>query len=175
MEVCRRACIFVAAAMLLLPLIPVVQADDDLASSNIMLDGQSVNGNVDYDGDRTDWWKIYAITGDVVEVSVSTSMNNPAWWCPGDGYTGKVKLTDPSETTLAGDNTIDDSSSSTVLSTPVVSSGWIHLRIRSDDSWCNDGIDYSLTPSINKDSRDSDDDGWIDNEDDCDDVQGTST
>ena len=175
MEGCRRVCIFVAAAMLLLPLIPVVQADDDLASSSIMLDGQSVNGNVDYDGDRTDWWKIYAITGDVVEVSVSTSMSNPAWWCPGDGYTGKVKLTDPSETTLAGDNTIDDSSSSTVLSTPVVSSGWIHLRIRSDDSWCNDGIDYSLTPSINKDTRDSDDDGWIDNEDDCDDVQGTST
>ena len=175
MGVCRRVGVLVAMAMLLLPLLPVVQADDDLASSSLMTDGQSVSGNVDYDGDRTDWWKIYAITGDVVEVTVSTSMSNPAWWCPGDGYTGKVKLTDANENTLAGDNTIDDSSTTTTLSTPVASSGWIHLRIRSDDTWCNDGIDYSLTPSINKDTRDTDDDGWIDNEDDCDEVVGSST
>ena len=175
MEGRRHAGFIVVAAMLVLSSVPFVSADNDLASSSVMLDGQTANGNVDYDGDSVDWWKIYAITGDVVQVSVSSSMSNPAWWCVADGYEGKVKLTDSNESTLAGDNTIDDSSSSTVLSTPVVSSGWIHLRIKSQDSWCNDGIDYSLTPSIDKYNRDSDDDGFVDNEDDCDDVAGTST
>jgi len=175
MEGRRHAGLIVVAAMLMLSSAPFVAADNELASSSIMLDGQTANGNVDYDGDSVDWWKIYAITGDVVQVSVSSSMSNPAWWCVGDGYSGKVKLTDTSENTLAGDNTIDDSSSSTTLSTPVISTGWIHLRIKSEDSWCNDGIDYSLTPSIDKYNRDSDDDGFVDNEDDCDNVAGTST
>ena len=170
-----RVCLAVLLASMLLNLAPLASADDDLASSELMQDGQSINGNVDHDGDPNDWWKIYAYNGDVLEVSVSTSMSNPAIWCPGDGYTGKVKLTDSSNTILAGDTTVEDGSSTAFLSTNIAQKGWYHLRIKSEDSWCNDGIDYTLSPSLVKYDRDSDDDGFIDTEDDCDDIAGTST
>jgi hypothetical protein len=175
MERKPRLHILLAVALLFFPLLPTVVADDDLANSSLMTDGNSVTGNVDYGGDVRDWWKIYALTGDVVQVSVSTSMNNPAWWCPGDGYEGKVKLTDPQGNLLAGDTTISDASSSTVLSTTMASADYVHLRIQSEDSWCNDGIDYTLTPILLKDNRDTDDDGFTDTDDDCDDNSGNST
>lgn len=175
MERQPRLTILLAITLMLLPLVPAVSADDDLASSAMMTDGNSVTGNVDYDGDVRDWWKIYAYTGDVVEVSMTSSMSNPAWWCPFDGYEGYIKLTDPLGNTLAGDSYFSDASSSAILSTQVTSADWVHLRIKSDDSLCNDGIDYTLTPSINKDNRDTDDDGFTDTEDDCDDTTGNST
>ena len=43
------------------------------------------------------------------------------------------------------------------------------------DSWCNDGFDYTLTPSIDKTNRDSDEDGFVDTDDDCVDLVGSST
>ena len=175
MERKPRLLILLAVALLFFPLLPTVVADDDLANSSLMTDGNSVTDNVDYGGDVRDWWKIYALTGDVVQVSVSTSMNNPAWWCPGDGYEGKVKLTDPQGNLLAGDTTISDASSSTVLSTTMASADYVHLRIQSEDSWCNDGIDYTLTPILLKDNRDTDDVGFTDTDDDCDDNSGNST
>ena len=175
MERKPRLLILLAVALLLLPLLPTVVADDDLANSRLMTDGNSVTDNVDYSGDVRDWWKIYALTGDVVQVSVSTSMSNPAFLCPFDGYDGKVKLTDPNGNLLAGDTSISDASSSTVLSTTMTSADYVHLRILSEDSWCNDGIDYTLTPTLLKDNRDTDDDGFTDSDDDCDDNSGNST
>ncbi len=160
--------IFVAST--LLNLAPLAAADNDLASSELMQDGQSVNGNVDNDGDPADWWKIYTFTGDVLTVDVSSTAT--AW---DGGYTGNVKLTTPSGSTLAGENSIEDGSSSTSLSTTAAFAGWIHLRIYSEDSWFGDGFDYSLSPSLDKYNRDSDDDGFIDTEDDCDNSAGTST
>ena len=160
--------IFVAAT--LLNLAPLAAADNDLASSELLQDGQSVNGNVDNDGDPADWWKIYTYTGDVLTVDVSST--STAW---DGGYTGNVKLTTPSGSTLAGENSIEDGSSSTSLSTTAAFAGWIHLRVYSEDSWFEDGFDYSLSPSLDKYNRDSDDDGFIDTEDDCDDSAGTST
>ena len=53
--------------------------------------------------------------------------------------------------------------------------GWVYVKIKGKDSWCNDGLDYTLTPSLNQDNRDTDEDGFIDNEDDCDLTPGTST
>ena len=175
MERAPPRALVVALLLFLVPLLPSVAADNDIATAAIMTDGNSASGNVDYDGDDIDWWKIFAYSGDIVQVSISSSMSNPAWWCPGDGYTGKVKLTNSGGTLLAGDNTIDDSSSSTVLSTTSTSQQWIYLRILSEDSFCNDGISYSLTPSIDKTNRDTDDDGFIDNDDDCDELFGNST
>jgi hypothetical protein len=102
-------------------------------------------------------------------------MSNPNFLCINDGYTGKVKLTDSGNTILAGDTTVEDGSSTAFLSTNIAQKGWYHLRIKSEDSWCNDGIDYTLSPSLVKYNRDSDDDGFIDTEDDCDDIAGAST
>ncbi len=163
------------AALLLISLMPLVaSADDDLASSTLMFDGQSVTENVDYDGDAIDWWKIYAYTGDVLEIDVSSSMSNPMWICINDGYTGKVKITDSSEATLAGDNTFENGASSTSLSTNIGSEGWYHVRVKSEDTACNDGIDYTLKPKLDQLGRDTDDDGAIDIYDDCPSTQGAS-
>jgi len=165
-----RVCLAILVASMLLNLAPLASADDDLASSELMQDGQSVNGNADYDSDKEDWWKIYVFTGDVLTVAISSS--STAW---DGGYTGNVKLTGPSGGTLAGENSITDDSSSTSLSTTAAFAGWIHLRVYSEDSWFADGFDYSLAPSLDKYNRDSDDDGFIDTEDDCDDIAGAST
>ena len=47
MERQPRLPMLVALILLLLPLIPSVSADDDIASSALMTDGNSVSGNVD--------------------------------------------------------------------------------------------------------------------------------
>ena len=159
MERQPRMAVIIALVLLAVPLIPSASADDDLASSAVMTDGNSVSGNVDNDGDVRDWWKIYAYTGDKVEISMTSSMSNPAWWCPLDGYEGHMKLTDPQGTTLAGDTYFSDASSSLLLSTTMSSADWVHLRIKSDDSLCNDGIDYTLSPNLITTNRDTDDHG----------------
>ena len=48
-------------------------------------------------------------------------------------------------------------------------------RSKAKTPWCNDGFDYTLTPSIDKTNRDSDEDGFVDTEDDCTDLVGAST
>ena len=45
---------------------------------------------------------------------------------------------------------------------------------RGKDSWCNDGVDYTLLLSIDSNDRDTDEDGYIDTEDSCDNTPGTS-
>ena len=114
-----RVCLAILVASMLLNLAPLASADNDLASSELMQDGQSVNGNVDNDGDPADWWKIYVFTGDVLTVAISST--STAW---DGGYTGNVKLTSPSGSTLAGENSITDDSSSTSLSTTAAFAGW---------------------------------------------------
>ena len=54
------------------------------------------------------------------------------------------------------------------------SADWVYVKIKGKDSWCNDAIQYTLTASIDSGDRDTDEDGFIDSEDDCDTVQGTS-
>ena len=78
-------------AVSLLTFLPAVQADDDTSTANVLTNGVSTNGYVCYDdgcspNDEVDWWKIYAYKGDIVQVGFSGSMNNGAWWCPGDGW-----------------------------------------------------------------------------------------
>ncbi len=168
---------FVAAS--LLSVVPIVSADDDQTNANILTNGVSTNGYVCYDdgcspNDETDWWKIRAYKGDIVEVAFSGSMNNAAWWCPGDGWEADFSIHDSAGGALAS-QAMSDAGSSTVLSTTVNSEDWIYVKVKGKDSWCNDGVDYTLTPSINQDNRDTDEDGFIDNEDDCDLTQGTST
>ena len=165
-------------AVSLLTFLPTVQADDDTSTANVLTNGVSTNGYVCYDDgcsptDEVDWWKIYAYKGDIVQVSFSGSGNN---MIPviGDGWEADFSLHDSSGTQVAG-QAMDDAGSSTTLSTTMSTAGWVYVKIKGKDSWFNDGVDYTLTPSINQDNRDTDEDGFIDTEDDCDLVQGTST
>ena len=95
-------------------------------------------------------------------------MNGPAWWCPGDGWTGRFSLLD-AQGSVSVDTYADDNAASKVLSTTVNTASYVYVKVKADDSWCNDGFDYTLTPSIDKANRDYDEDGFIDNDDDCDD------
>ena len=169
----------VCVAALALFFIPEAAADNDIASSNPLTDGVSSSDYVCYDDgcsptDEVDWWKIEALKGDIVQISFSGSMNNGAWWCVDDGWEADFSIHDSAGGSIASQS-MSDSSSSTTLSTTMSQKEWVHVKVKGKDSWCNDGVDYTLTPIINKDQRDSDEDGFIDNEDDCDDVVGTST
>jgi hypothetical protein len=177
MQARRWLVIYLAAA--LLSFIPIVAADNDMANANPLTNGVSVNGYVCYnDGcspeDEIDWWKIFAYKGDIVEISFSGSMNNGGWWCPGDGWEADFSLYDAAGSQISTQAMSDDSSSAS-LSTTMPTSGTIFVKIKGKDSWCNDGVDYTLTPSLNENNRDTDEDDFIDTEDDCDYTQGTST
>ena len=153
--------------------LPVASADNNAASANGLTDGVSSSGYVcDPDGcspnDKRDFWKIQGKKGDIVRVDFSGSMSNPAWWCPGDGWIGTFTMDSVSQN-------VDDTNPSASLSTTLSTAGEIIIKVEGGDSWCNDGFDYTLTPSIDKTNRDSDEDGFVDNEDDCDDLVGTST
>ena len=54
------------------------------------------------------------------------------------------------------------------------SADYVYVKIKGKDSWCNDAIDYTLTASIDSNDRDTDEDGYIDTEDSCDNTPGTS-
>ena len=158
-------------ALLLISMLPAVNADDSQQSSNLLTDGVSSNGYVcDPDGcstnDGTDWWRIYAYQGDIVSIAFSGSMNNAAWWCPGDGWEADYSLHDSNGAQIAG-QAMSDAGSSTTLSTTMPSSGYIYVKIKGKDSWCHDGVDYTLTPSLNQDNRDTDEDGFADDCDTC--------
>ena len=166
-------------AAMMLSLLPPVAADDNIQSANPLTDGVTSNGYVcdpdcDAGKDKQDFWKIEVRKGDIVQVAFSGSMNGPAWWCPNDGWTGRFSLLDAQGGTIA-DTAADDNSASKVLSTTVNTASFVYVKIKAEDSWCNDGFDYTLTPSIDKANRDTDEDGFIDNDDDCDEFVGTST
>ncbi|MGB0515944.1 MAG: hypothetical protein ACPGKR_03250 [Poseidonia sp.] len=162
--------LFLGLALLHLPL---ASADDAPASANGLTDGVSSSGYVcDPNGcsptDKRDYWKIQGKMGDIVQVTFSGSMSNPAWWCPGDGWEGSFTMGSVTQN-------VDDGSPTSTLSTTLSTAGEILLKVEGKDSWCNDGFDYTLTPSIDKTNRDSDEDGFIDTEDDCTFLVGTST
>lgn len=169
----------ISLAAMMLSMLPPVSADDNIQSANPLTDGVTSNGYVcnpdcDAGNDQADFWKIEARKGDIVQIAFSGTMNGPAWWCPGDGWTGRFSILNSQGATII-DTAADDNAASKVLSTSINTAGYVFVKIKSEDSWCNDGFDYTLTPSIDKSNRDTDEDGFIDNEDDCDDLVGTST
>ncbi len=169
----RRAVLLALIASLLLVHLPSSAADNTPTSANGLTDGVSSGGYVcDPDGcspnDKTDYWKIQGKKGDIVRVSFSGSMSNPAWWCPGDGWIGTFTMGSVT-------SNVDDGNPSAQLSTTLATAGEILIKVEAADSWCNDGFDYTLTPAIDKTNRDTDEDGFIDTEDDCVFLVGTST
>jgi hypothetical protein len=169
----------ISLAAMMLSMLPPVSADDNIQSANPLTDGVTSNGYVcnpdcDAGNDQADFWKIEARKGDIVQIAFSGTMNGPAWWCPGDGWTGRFSILNSQGATIT-DTAADDNAASKVLSTSINTAGYVFVKIKSEDSWCNDGFDYTLTPSIDKSNRDTDEDGFIDNEDDCDDLVGAST
>jgi hypothetical protein len=166
-------------ALLLISMLPTVNADDTQQSSTPLPSGATTNGYVCYDDgcsptDQTDWWKVHAYKGDIVQVYFSGSMNNGNWLCVNDGWEADFSLHDSAGSQITS-QAMSDGGSATTLSTTMQSEGHVYVKIKGKDSWCNDGVDYTLTPSLNQDNRDTDEDGFIDNEDDCDLIVGTST
>ena len=166
-------------AVSLLSFLPSVQADNDTTTAKPLTNGVSDNGYVCYDDgcsptDEVDWWKIYAYKGDIVQIGFSGSMNNPSFWCINDGWEADFSIHDSTGSQLSSQS-MSDGASSTTLSTTMPTAGYVYAKIKGKDSWCNDGVDYTLTPSLNQGNRDTDEDGFIDTEDDCDLTQGTST
>jgi hypothetical protein len=175
--VAKRFMVLALAALMISFTLPV-SADNNLQSANILTEGVSSSGYVCYDdecspGDEVDWWKVYAYRGDIVEVSFSGSIPNPAWWCPGDGWEGDYSIHDSSGSQVASLSLSDDNPSAS-LSKTMSTADWVYVKVKGKDSWCNDAIQYTLTASIDSGDRDTDEDGFIDSEDDCDNVPGTS-
>jgi hypothetical protein len=169
----RRTLVVALLAAFLLSILPTAAADNSPTSANGLTDGVSSSGYVcDPDGcspnDKTDYWKIQGKKGDIVRVSFSGSMNNAAWWCPGDGWIGTFTMGSVT-------SNVDDTNPTASLSTTLATAGEILLKVEGGDSWCNDGFDYTLTPSIDKTNRDTDEDGFVDTEDDCVVLVGNST
>ena len=170
--------IVVCLAALLVGFIPNASADDSLQSANTLIDGVSSNGYVCYDdgcspNDQNDWWKIYAYKGDKVQISFSGQMNNGNWLCIDDGWEADFSIHDSSGSQIASMSRSDDNSNG-VLSKTMSTADWVYVKIKGKDSWCNDGVDYTLLASIDTADRDSDEDGYIDTDDACDDIPGTS-
>ena len=114
--------LFLGLALLHLPL---ASADDAPASANGLTDGVSSSGYVcDPNGcsptDKRDYWKIQGKMGDIVQVTFSGSMSNPAWWCPGDGWEGSFTMGSVTQN-------VDDGSPTSTLSTTLSTAGEILL------------------------------------------------
>ncbi|MGB1233026.1 MAG: hypothetical protein ACPHF0_02515, partial [Poseidonia sp.] len=110
--------------------------------ANGLTDGVSSSGYVcDPNGcsptDKRDYWKIQGKMGDIVQVTFSGSMSNPAWWCPGDGWEGTFTMGSVTQN-------VDDGSPTATLSTTLSTAGEILIKVEGKDSWCNDGFDYTL-------------------------------
>ena len=168
----------VALVALLVAFVPNSSADDNLQSANNLIEGQSVNGYVCYDDgcsptDQTDWWKAYAYKGDQVQISFSGSMNNGNWLCIDDGWEADFSIHDSAGGQINSISRSDDNANG-VLSTTMSTADWIYIKVIGKDSWCHDGVDYTLLLSIDSNDRDTDEDGYIDTEDSCDNTPGTS-
>ncbi len=167
-----RAALSAAALFLLLLIVgvPTTSADDTLSTAAAMTDGATSSGDVDKDGDTTDWWKIYAYNGDVVRISVDTCCES--WF---DGYDGQIGMYDSAGNELASQSFSNDQNGR-IISVTATSEDWYFFRIKAvNDGWLSSNFDYDATPTLVKDARDTDSDGFVDNDDDCETVAGTST
>ena len=170
--------IVVCLAALLVGFIPNTSADDSLQSANTLIEGVSASGQVCYDDgcsptDEIDWWKVYAYKGDIVSISFSGTIPNPEFWCIDDGWEGDFSIHDSGGGQIASLSLSDDNPTGT-LSKNMNTADYVFVKIKGKDSWCNDAIDYTLTASIDANDRDTDEDGYIDTEDSCDNTPGTS-
>jgi hypothetical protein len=158
---------------------PTTSADDSLQSANTLIEGVSASGQVCYDdgcspNDEIDWWRVYAFKGDIVSISFSGTLPNPDWLCFwGDGWEGDYSIHDAGGGQIASLALSDDNPTGT-LSKTMNTADWVYVKIKGKDSYCNDAIDYTLTASIDSGDRDTDEDGYIDTEDSCDNTPGTS-
>ncbi len=164
---------FAIAVLLALALLgataPSVSADDTQSSASTLTDGSTSSDSVDADGDTTDWWKIYAINGDQVRISVNTCCESFF-----DGYDGTISLHDSAGTQLT-EQSFSNDQTGRVISTSVTTSDWIYFRIKATpDGWFSSNFDYDLNPQLVQTNRDTDGDGVVDFDDDCDNEAGTS-
>ncbi|MDE0707825.1 MAG: hypothetical protein OSB33_02635, partial [Candidatus Poseidoniales archaeon] len=115
---------------MLLSCIPSVYADDDMASANVAVPGTSYtewvcNGDgCSHGGDVRDYWKVDAINGDIVEVTVSGQMSNPdngictLFGAFADGWEGDVRLKDSAGNDISHSGFDNDGPTSVNLQTP---------------------------------------------------------
>lgn len=165
-----RAALLAVIFCLVSTTLPTAAADDTLATAATMNDGVTASGDVDKDGDTTDWWKIYAYYGDVFQISVDTCCAD--WW---DGHDGTMGLYDSASNELASTSFSDDQNGR-ILSIIATSEDWYYFRIKAvPDNFLTSQFDYDATPTLIKDNRDTDQDGVVDDDDDCEDEEGTST
>ena len=180
---------------LFISLLPSTVADDDWANANVLTDGSSSSDSVDHEGDGEDWWTIDIITGDKLEIFISSPTGDygfDLFGCFGtDHWEGKVQVWDANFVNgLAeqGEKRFDQdfgSSGSTQITVNVNPSAsewgshsgsttW-YIMVKSKSTCSRDDFDYSITATIDQYDRDSDSDGFADREDDCDSVEGSST
>ena len=57
---------------LFISLLPSVTADDDWSTANVLTDGSSSSDSVNAEGDVQDWWTIDIVSGDKLEIFVSS-------------------------------------------------------------------------------------------------------
>lgn len=178
----RTISVMALVSLLLFSAIPSVsaEANDSRPGAIPIIDGQSKSGDVCWDDgcskgtDQWDWYEVQAINGDIVRFSVSHSGYNLVSWL-GDGYLGDARITDAPGNALSGTHNFEDGSGSFVLSATVVGTQPIYVGIKGKDSALNDGIDYTVSVTLLKGTRDTDNDGTYDDDDACIDVPGTST
>ncbi len=180
---------------LFISVLPSAIADDDWSTATVLTDGSSSSEAVDSDGDAEDWWTIDLVTGDRMQVEVSSSTGDygfDLFGCFGtDHWEGKVQIWDANFVNGVperGDKRYDQdfgssgSSSLTANVNPSASEWGSHagsttwyIMVRSKDTCARDEFDYTITPTIDKYDRDTDSDGFADREDDCDNTEGSST
>ncbi len=156
--------------VLLFAMIPVIsaEANDSIAGADEINDGSSASGSVDYGGDRRDFMKVAVINGDTVSFAVSISCQ--AW---DGGCEPRVKLYWDNQTQDGGTHTVYNSA--TYYISHSGQPGFVYIEIISEDSWFSDNFDYTVGVSIDTDQRNTDFDEYVDDDDDCPDIAGTST
>ena len=168
---CRTQFLFVGFVVsLMLLAIPTVaaEANDAISGADQISVGSSASGSVDYDGDRRDFMKVAVINGDVVSFAVSISCQ--AW---DGGCEPRVRLYWDNQTQSGGTHNLQ--SSATYYLSHDGQPGFGYIELISEDSWFADNFDYTIGVGVDKDERDTDFDGFYDNDDDCPETPGTST
>jgi hypothetical protein len=192
-SVLKRALATAVIFCMLISSMPSALADDDWASANGLVDGSSGSDSVDSDGDADDWWTINLVNGDRLDITVSSPTGDYGWtlWCfATDHWEGKVQIWDatmvngaPERNEKRFDQDFSSSGSASVnaLVNPSASDWGSHsgpttwyILVRSKDTCERDEFDYSISPSIDTTYRDTDEDGFVDDNDDCPDDYGTS-